>query len=69
MTVRLPDLVDLNEQEALQGQHPDDGVEYIMSFDTTLVVDGCAANSNGGRKCQGQKHAFGVLPPRLLLQG
>mgnify|MGYP001191397517 FL=1 len=39
MTVRdslLPDLVDLNEQD-LQGQDPDDGVEYIVSFDTTLV--------------------------------
>ena len=31
-----PDLVDLNEQD-LQGQDPDDGVEYIVSFDTTLV--------------------------------
>mgnify|MGYP001268677034 CR=1 FL=1 len=36
MTVRLPDLVDLNEQD-LQGQDPDGGVEYIVSFDTTLV--------------------------------
>ena len=39
MTVRdslLPDLVDLNEQD-LQGQDPDDGVGYIVSFDTTLV--------------------------------
>ena len=37
MTVRLPDLVDLNEQ-ALQGQDPDGGVEYIVSFGTTLVT-------------------------------
>ena len=32
----LPDLVHLNVQD-LQDQHGDDGVEYIVSFDTTLV--------------------------------
>ena len=39
MTVRhslLPDLVDSLSQD-LQDQHGDDGVEYIVSFDTTLV--------------------------------
>ena len=36
VTVRLPNLVDLNEQD-LQGQDPDGGAEYIVSFDTTLV--------------------------------
>ena len=36
MTVRLPDLVDLNEQD-LQDQHLDDGVEFIVFFNTTLV--------------------------------
>ena len=31
-----PDLVDSLSQD-LQDQHGDDGVEYIVSFDTTLV--------------------------------
>ena len=32
----MPDLVDSLSQD-LQDQHGDDGVEYIVSFDTTLV--------------------------------